>query len=105
MVLGIKSNGLHSNGFSLVRKILKANKVDYNSTVPWASDTFGELLKLNENKYLFCFLALGKVFLTPTRIYVRSLLPLMKEGLIKGAAHITGGGITGKAINYLALLS
>ncbi|CAJ0956497.1 unnamed protein product, partial [Mesorhabditis belari] len=83
IVLGISSSGLHSNGFSLVRKILQAHKIDYKATVPWGNSSFGQVL------------------LTPTKIYVRSLLLLMRGGLIKGAAHITGGGITENAIRVL----
>jgi phosphoribosylformylglycinamidine cyclo-ligase len=68
-ILGLASNGVHSNGFSLVRRIIAERGWDL------AADGLGEQL------------------LTPTRIYVRSLLPLVKSGRIRGLAHITGGGI------------
>lgn len=66
VLIGLASNGLHSNGFSLARHVLFADEVD---------------------------LELAKELLTPTRIYVKTLLTLMKEFTIKGAAHITGGGL------------
>uniref|UniRef100_A0A7I4YK16 Trifunctional purine biosynthetic protein adenosine-3 n=1 Tax=Haemonchus contortus TaxID=6289 RepID=A0A7I4YK16_HAECO len=76
VLIGLPSSGLHSNGFSLVRKIFKMNEIQYNDKTPWNSEqTFGQIL------------------LTPTRLYVTSVLPLLKEGLVKGCAHITGGGI------------
>jgi len=76
-VIGIPSSGLHSNGFSLVRKILfEMAAVDINSFCDRLNATYAEVL------------------LTPTRIYVKELLPLCHKNLIKGMAHITGGGLT-----------
>ncbi len=76
VVLGLGSSGVHSNGFSLVRRIIAAEG--------WALDRkFEELGGIT----------LGKALLTPTRLYIRSLLPLVQKGSIKGLAHITGGGI------------
>ena len=76
VILGLASSGVHSNGFSLVRRIIAERgwKLDQ----PFPSD-LGRTL--------------GEALLKPTRIYVRSLLPLVQEGLIKGLAHITGGGL------------
>ena len=75
VVLGLASTGLHSNGFSLVRKIVADLALDYSQKAP-----FGDR-------------PLGIVLLTPTRIYVRSCLAVHRAGLIKGLAHITGGGL------------
>ncbi|MDK2820786.1 MAG: phosphoribosylformylglycinamidine cyclo-ligase [Clostridia bacterium] len=76
VVLGLASSGLHSNGFSLVRKVLLDNEgYDLSQELPELEGTLGEEL------------------LKPTRIYVSSLLPLINEGLIKGLSHITGGGL------------
>lgn len=73
-LIALASSGLHSNGFSLVRKVLDVKKIDlYNTQL--------------ENQRLI------DVLLTPTKIYVKSLLRLMQQNLIKTAAHITGGGI------------
>uniref|UniRef100_A0A1I7X5U3 Phosphoribosylformylglycinamidine cyclo-ligase n=1 Tax=Heterorhabditis bacteriophora TaxID=37862 RepID=A0A1I7X5U3_HETBA len=83
-LIGLRSNGIHSNGFSLVRKIFEVNGISYKDRTPW-----------DENKMF------GEVLLAPTRLYVRQLLPLMKDGLIKGCAHITGGGIEENAIRVL----
>ncbi|HBG02592.1 MAG TPA: phosphoribosylformylglycinamidine cyclo-ligase [Firmicutes bacterium] len=75
ILLGLPSNGLHSNGYSLVRKVLLGkHKVSLQTYVPELGCSWGEEL------------------LKPTRIYVKSLLPLLKEGTLKGLAHITGGG-------------
>ena len=75
VLLGLGSHGVHSNGFSLVRRIVQHAGLEYGSVAPWdASRTVGESL------------------LTPTRIYVKSLLPVLDQ--IKGLAHITGGGLT-----------
>ena len=78
VVLGIASSGCHSNGFSLIRKILQERAgLSYNDVAPWSNgETIGESL------------------LTPTRIYVKSVLAATKKELIKGMAHITGGGLT-----------
>ena len=76
IVLGLASSGVHSNGFSLVRKIIVQQGWDLARGFP-AED--GRTL--------------GDALLTPTRIYVRSLLQLVQGGHIKALAHITGGGI------------
>ena len=69
-LVALPSTGVHSNGFSLIRKIIAG--LDLN--MPFGNSTLGETL------------------LTPTKIYVKELLPLVETGLIKSAAHITGGG-------------
>jgi phosphoribosylformylglycinamidine cyclo-ligase len=78
VLLGIGSRGIHSNGYSLVRKIVADSGVDVNAPPPYpcAATTFGEALLL------------------PTRIYVQSLLPILNAGHIKALCHITGGGLT-----------
>ena len=76
VILGLASSGVHSNGFSLVRKIVE--------TAGW---------QLAEPQPAFAGRNLGEVLLEPTRLYVRALLPLVQEGRIKGLAHITGGGL------------
>jgi phosphoribosylformylglycinamidine cyclo-ligase len=77
-VLGLASTGVHSNGFSLVRRVAAEAGLDWASPAPFAP---GETL--------------GAALLAPTRIYVRSLLALHRAGLLKAAAHITGGGLPG----------
>ena len=74
VVLGLQSNGVHSNGFSLVRKILEVSNADLTQDVGGVS--------------------LQKAISAPTRIYVKPLLAAMNEVNIKGMAHITGGGLT-----------
>lgn len=75
-VIGIASSGLHSNGYSLARKVLLDDcRMDLNST-PEGLDR-----------------SLGETLLTPTRIYVKSLLNLLRDFSLKGIAHITGGGL------------
>jgi phosphoribosylformylglycinamidine cyclo-ligase len=76
VVLGLPASGLHSNGFSLVRKIVDELGLDLAKPAPFAAD--GDL---------------GTALLTPTRIYVRECLALARAGLAKGFAHITGGGL------------
>jgi phosphoribosylformylglycinamidine cyclo-ligase len=73
-VLGLASSGIHSNGYSLVRKLIEVSGVDL--TADFHGQPFGHAL------------------LAPTRIYVKSLLALMAELTVKGMAHITGGGLT-----------
>jgi phosphoribosylformylglycinamidine cyclo-ligase len=75
-ILGLASSGVHSNGFSLVRRIIADRS--------WKLD---EALPSHGGR------TLAEVLLEPTRIYVRSLLPLVQTGKIKGLAHITGGGL------------
>ncbi|MDD6263459.1 MAG: phosphoribosylformylglycinamidine cyclo-ligase [Clostridiales bacterium] len=74
IVIGLPSTGVHSNGFSLVRKLL----IDGEASVSVYSDELG------------C--TVGEALLTPTEIYVKPLLALMEAVKVKGAAHITGGG-------------
>ncbi|BGP07317.1 Bifunctional purine biosynthetic protein ADE5,7 [Rhodotorula toruloides] len=77
VLLGIASSGVHSNGFSLVRKIVSAHGYDYHSKLPYDTSR-----------------TLGDELLTPTTLYVKQLLPAIRKGLIKGLSHITGGGFT-----------
>jgi phosphoribosylformylglycinamidine cyclo-ligase len=76
LILGLASSGVHSNGFSLVRRIIEREAWDLSKTLP------------GEGGH-----SLAEALLEPTRIYVRSLLPLAQERRIKGLAHITGGGL------------
>lgn len=76
-LLGLASSGIHSNGFSLVRKLVEKEGLSYESPCPWDSSVA----------------TIGDNLLTPTKIYVKACLPLIKKGLIKGMAHITGGGL------------
>ncbi|XP_050020741.1 trifunctional purine biosynthetic protein adenosine-3 [Alexandromys fortis] len=77
VVVGVASSGLHSNGFSLVRKIVARSSLQYSSPAP---DGCGDQ-------------TLGDLLLTPTRIYSHSLLPVIRSGRVKALAHITGGGL------------
>jgi len=85
-VLGLGSSGPHSNGYSLIRKIVEVSGADL------AGDFNGKGLGKT----------LADVLLEPTRIYVKPLLALMQELPVKGMAHITGGGITGNVPRILA---
>ncbi|KAK9779083.1 putative Bifunctional purine biosynthetic protein ADE1 [Seiridium cardinale] len=76
ILIGLASNGVHSNGFSLVRRILKEAKLDYSAAAPW--DNSG--------------VTVGDSLLTPTKVYVKPLLKVVAK--LKGLAHITGGGLT-----------
>lgn len=77
IILGLASSGVHSNGFSLVRKIVDAHNLSLSSPTPWNPSS-----------------KLGDELLVPTTIYVKQLLPAVRLGLIKGLSHITGGGFT-----------
>ena len=76
VLLGLPSTGIHSNGFSLVRKCVEMSSSDWHDACPWAP---------NES--------IGQNFLRPTKVYVKALLPLIHARLLKGMAHITGGGL------------
>ncbi|GEC16234.1 phosphoribosylformylglycinamidine cyclo-ligase [Nitrobacter winogradskyi] len=77
-VIGLASSGVHSNGYSLVRKIVEASGVALSAPAPFAPVA-----------------TLGGALLTPTRLYVKSCLRAIREtGAVKGLAHITGGGFT-----------
>lgn len=73
-VIGLKSSGVHSNGFSLVRKVFDVNKENLNEYVESLGCTLGEAL------------------LKPTKIYVKPILKLIEQVKVKGISHITGGG-------------
>jgi phosphoribosylformylglycinamidine cyclo-ligase len=77
VLLGLMSSGVHSNGFSLVRRVLEASGLGLDAPAPFGEGTVAEAL------------------LAPTRIYVKPLLAAHRAGLIKAAAHITGGGLPG----------
>ncbi len=75
VMLALASSGVHSNGFSLVRKVFDVDRCDLTSPVAALGGT-----------------SLGETLLTPTKIYVKSVLALLKEVTVKGISHITGGG-------------
>ena len=75
LIIAIPSSGVHSNGFSLVRKVFDIENADLKSPVAALSGK-----------------SLGEVLLTPTKIYVKPMLALFKEITVKGVSHITGGG-------------
>jgi phosphoribosylformylglycinamidine cyclo-ligase len=77
-ILGLGSSGVHSNGFSLVRRVVEASGLKWTDPAPFAPEQ-----------------TLGQALMTPTRIYVRPMLALHRAGLLKAAAHITGGGLPG----------
>lgn len=78
VLLGIGSRGIHSNGYSLVRKIVADSGIDLSARPP----------------YTCTATTMGEALLAPTRIYVKSLLPILARGHVKGLCHITGGGLT-----------
>jgi phosphoribosylformylglycinamidine cyclo-ligase/phosphoribosylamine--glycine ligase/phosphoribosylglycinamide formyltransferase/phosphoribosylformylglycinamidine cyclo-ligase len=76
LLIGLASSGPHSNGYSLIRRIVERSGLRWEAPAPFAEGR-----------------SLAAALMAPTRIYVKSVLPLMKAGLIKGGAHITGGGL------------
>ncbi len=76
LLLGLGSAGVHSNGYSLVRKIVEVQGLDWDAPSP------------------FCEGPLGEALLAPTRIYVKQALAAIRAGGVHGFAHITGGGLT-----------
>jgi phosphoribosylformylglycinamidine cyclo-ligase len=77
VILGLASSGLHSNGFSLVRRVVADAGLGYDAPAPFAPET-----------------TLGEALLAPTRLYVKSGLAAARTGKVKALAHITGGGLT-----------
>ncbi len=77
VLLGLASDGVHSNGYSLVRKVVEISGLGWDDPAPFAEAS------------------LGRALLTPTRIYVRAALAAIRAGGVHGLAHITGGGLTG----------
>jgi phosphoribosylaminoimidazole synthetase len=76
LLIGIGSDGPHSNGYSLVRRVVERSGLAWTAQAPFAPGK-----------------SLAEALMAPTRIYVRAVLPLAKQGLIEGGAHITGGGL------------
>lgn len=74
-IIGLRSSGIHSNGLTLARKIVKSKKLTYNHNFPGTEIKIGEEL------------------LKPTRIYVKEILDVLEKFEVKGMAHITGGGL------------
>ena len=83
-VLGLASSGIHSNGFSLVRRIVEMSGLSWDAPAPFAPHE-----------------TLADALMRPTRIYVRGVLALHRAGLLHAAAHITGGGLPGNAPRML----
>jgi len=76
MLIGLASDGVHSNGFSLVRRVVDQSGLGWDAPCPWGDGT------------------LGGALLTPTRLYVKTPLKAMRGGGVHALAHITGGGLT-----------
>ena len=76
ILIGLASDGPHSNGYSMIRRIVAQSGLGWDDAAPFAAGR-----------------TLAEALLTPTRIYVKAMLPLIRAGLIKGGAHITGGGL------------
>ncbi|HEY0202885.1 MAG TPA: phosphoribosylformylglycinamidine cyclo-ligase [Acetobacteraceae bacterium] len=83
-LIGLPSSGVHSNGFSLVRKVIGLSGAALDAPAPFAPA-----------------MTLGEALMTPTRIYVAPLLALHRAGLLRAAAHITGGGLPGNVPRVL----
>ncbi len=84
VLIGLPSSGVHSNGYSLVRRLVVEENLDWHSPAPWQSGS-----------------TVGEALITPTRIYVKSVLAAIRatggggdKGAIKGLSHITGGGLS-----------
>ncbi|KAI5639099.1 formyl transferase domain-containing protein [Phthorimaea operculella] len=77
IIIGLPSNGVHSNGFSLIHKLVKKAGLHLDDKAPFSKEG----------------LTLGEEFIKPTKIYVKSVLPALQKGYVKAVAHITGGGL------------
>ena len=76
VIIGLGSSGPHSNGYSLVRRVVERSGLAWTAKAPFAPEQ-----------------SLAEALMAPTRIYIKSVLPQIKAGRIKGCAHITGGGL------------
>ena len=83
VLLGLSSSGIHSNGFSLVHKIIEQKKLNLNQQLSGTN------------------LSLAEALLIPTKIYVKPILKLLKEVEVRGMSHITGGGLSGNVPRML----
>jgi phosphoribosylformylglycinamidine cyclo-ligase len=77
VLIGLGADGVHSNGYSLVRKLVEISGLGWDSTCPWDDGA-----------------TLGAALLAPTQLYVKQALAAIRAGGVKGLAHITGGGLT-----------
>lgn len=77
VLFGLASDGVHSNGYSLVRRVVEISGLGWDAACPWDPAQ-----------------GLGAALLTPTRLYVRPALAALRSGYVKGMSHITGGGLT-----------
>ena len=77
VVIGVASSGVHSNGYSLVRRVVEQSGLAYDAPAPFADGK-----------------TLGEALMAPTRLYVKGALAAIRSGHVKGLAHITGGGVT-----------
>ncbi len=78
IIIGLGSSGIHSNGYSLVRKVIENKGISYNDAFP---------------KGLYRGKTIGEILLTPTQIYVKEIVNLLKKVKVNGLAHITGSGV------------
>ena len=100
VIIAIPSSGVHSNGFSLVRKVFDVDETDLHQTCAAWLQTCGldksapamSGRTLGESAAELGNQSLGELLLTPTRIYVKSVIALMEKVDVKGVSHITGGG-------------
>ncbi|MBW8860142.1 MAG: phosphoribosylformylglycinamidine cyclo-ligase [Caulobacter sp.] len=76
LIIGVGSSGPHSNGYSLVRRVVERSGLAWEAPAPFAEGQ-----------------TLAQALMAPSRIYVKSILPLLQSGRVKGGAHITGGGL------------
>jgi phosphoribosylaminoimidazole synthetase len=76
LLVGLASSGPHSNGYSLIRRIVERSGLAWDAPAPFAAGQ-----------------TLAQALLTPTRIYIKSVLPHLRAGRVSGVAHITGGGL------------
>jgi phosphoribosylaminoimidazole (AIR) synthetase len=88
VLIGLPSSGVHSNGYSLVRYLVKMANMAFHDPCPFAANGASSL---------------GEALLTPTRIYVKALMPLVKAHKLKGLVHITGGGFQDNIPRYDAM--